>query len=130
MGWMPKHDNFSNLPMMEGSSPYSKIDPGLVAYGVTRPAGYALGTKENKIFLCFNISGIILWFLTNVHVTRLTMDNTRNQQGFCQPCKRLTLGSLSNHEGDNDDVHTDWDENVIFDSKIKLEQRGCSRTTT
>lgn len=66
---MPKHDYFSHLPMMEGSSPQSKIDPGLVAYGATSPAGYALGTEENTIIFSFNISGIILWFLTNVPVT-------------------------------------------------------------
>ena len=60
------------------------------------------------------------------------MDNTRYQQGFCQPCKRaILLGSLSNHKGDDDDAHTDWDKNVIFNSKINLEwQGGCSRTMT
>ena len=46
----------------------------------------------------------------------------------------LVLGSLINHnERDDDDVkytRRDWDENVAFGGKMKLEQRGCSRTTT
>ena len=44
------------------------------------------------------------------------------------------IGSLSNHdERDDDDVkyaRRDWDENVVLVCKIKLKQRGCSRTTT
>ena len=46
-----------------------------------------------------------------------------------------TIGSLSNHDerDDDDDVkyaQRDWDENVAFGGKMKLKQRGCSRTTT
>ena len=113
---------------MEGSSPQSKMDPGLVAYGATSPAGYALGTEENKIFLSFNISGIILWFLANAPVTKLTKIQNY-QHGFSQPCKRPILGSLSNHDEDNEDgdddvkfAQTDCEENVVFNSKIKFEQ--------
>ena len=44
------------------------------------------------------------------------------------------IGSLSNHdERDDDDVkhaRRDWDENVAFGGKMKLKQRGCSKTTT
>jgi len=39
------------------------------------------------------------------------------------------LGSLSNHdERDDDDVkwaRKDWDENVVFEGKMKLKQWGC-----
>ena len=48
--------------------------------------------------------------------------------------KHQPLGSLSNHnERADDDVkcaRRDWDENVAFGGKMKLKQRGCSRTTT
>jgi len=41
----------------------------------------------------------------------------------------LLIGSLSNHdERDDDDVkwaRKDWDENVVFEGKMKLKQWGC-----
>ena len=47
--------------------------------------------------------------------------------------QHITIGNLSNHdERDDDDLkyaRRDWDEDVVFVGKIKLKQRGCSRTT-